>query len=180
MKIYKAAEEKRINKRKKIGVLRRAEADKKLRSILFLALGNEGKKVFSQKNLTVKNFSISFKEFWDLLGLIFDKPPDVTIERYFYLKSDTKNRESLEQFLGALTDLARTCNIRESNEAARIRDVIICNMRNSETQLKLLSATISPSEDLSQALKDEKGYFNHQKLTNTANSTNGQASNHSV
>ena len=37
-------------------------------------------------------------------------------------------------------------------------------MRNSETQRKPLSATISPSEALNQALIDEKGYFNHQKL----------------
>ena len=40
--------------------------------------------------------------------------------------------------------------------------------------MKLLSATISPTEALNKALIDEKGYFNHQKLTNMARlSTNG-------
>ena len=39
-KVYEAAKEKRINKEKKrINRLRRAEADKKLRSILILAIG---------------------------------------------------------------------------------------------------------------------------------------------
>ena len=43
-------------------------------------------------------------------------------------------------------------------------------MRNTDTQRKLLSAGISPTEALNQALIDEKGYFNHQKLTNMARS----------
>ena len=47
-------------------------------------------------------------------------------------------------------------------------------MKNTDTQRKLLSATISPSKALNQALIDEKGYFNHQKLTNMSrSSTNG-------
>ena len=47
-------------------------------------------------------------------------------------------------------------------------------MKNTDTQRKLLSATISPSEALNQALIDEKGYFNHHKLTNMSrSSTNG-------
>ena len=44
MKQYEAAEEKRINEEKrKFNGLRRTEADKKLHSILFLALWSEGK-----------------------------------------------------------------------------------------------------------------------------------------
>ena len=47
-------------------------------------------------------------------------------------------------------------------------------MNNTDTQRKLLSASISPSEALNQVLIDEKGYFNHQKLTNMSrSSTNG-------
>ena len=47
-------------------------------------------------------------------------------------------------------------------------------MRNTDTQRKLLSVRISPTEALNQALIDKKGYFNHQKLTNMArSSTNG-------
>ena len=64
--------------------------------------------------------------------------------------------------------MASTCNIRENDEAGWIRDVFICNMRNRDTQRKLLSATISPTEALKKALIDEKGYFNHQKRTKMA------------
>ena len=50
MKQYESSEEKRINEEKrKFNGMRRMEADKKLRSILFLALGSEGKRVFTQK-----------------------------------------------------------------------------------------------------------------------------------
>ena len=47
--------------------MRRTEADKKLRSVLFLALGSEGKRVFTQKNPRVKILAITFSEFWTLL-----------------------------------------------------------------------------------------------------------------
>ena len=50
MKQYESAEEKRINEEKrKFNGMRRTEADKKLRLILFLALGSEGKKSFYTK-----------------------------------------------------------------------------------------------------------------------------------
>ena len=42
---------------------RRNEKDKKVRSILCIALGAEGRKVFPQKKPRAKNLSISFIEF---------------------------------------------------------------------------------------------------------------------
>ena len=45
--------------------MRIEEADKKLQSILYLALGNEGKRIFGQKFTKVKTLQISFKEFWE-------------------------------------------------------------------------------------------------------------------
>ena len=130
--------------------------------------------VFTQKNPRVKILAITFSEFWTLLDAAFNKPPNTTFERYKLLNRKQKDRESYEQFWGALTDLASTCNIKESEEAEWIRDIFICNMKNRDTQRKLLSATISPSEALNQALIVKKGYFNHQKLTNMSrSSTNG-------
>ena len=47
-------------------------------------------------------------------------------------------------------------------------------MRITDTERKLLSATMSPAEGLNQTLIDENGFFNHQKLPNmTRSSTNG-------
>ena len=175
MKQYESAEEKRINeKKRKFNGIRRTERDKKLRSIFILALGSEGKRVFTQKNPRVKILAIKFSEFWTLLDAAFNKPPNTTFERYKLLNRKQKDRESYEHFWGALTDLASTCNIKESDEAEWIRNIFICNMKNTDTQRKLLSATISPSEALNQALIDEKGFFNHQKLTSMSqSSTNG-------
>ena len=49
MKVYDNAEDKRIaEEKRKIGGMRRIEADKKLRFILYLALGYKGKSVVSQ------------------------------------------------------------------------------------------------------------------------------------
>ena len=109
-----------------------------------------------------------------MLDAAFNKPPNTTFERYKLLNRKQKDRELYEQFWGALTDLASTCNSKESDDAEWIRDIFICNLKNTDTQRKLLSATISQSEALNQALIDEKGYFNHQKLTNMSrSSTNG-------
>ena len=49
------------------------------------------------------------------------------------------------------------CNIMENDDAQWIKDVFICNMRNTYNQGKLFSATITPTEALNQALIDEKG-----------------------
>ena len=132
MEQYEAAEEKRINeeKRKLIG-MRRAEADKKLRSILFLALGSERKRGIAQKKSRLKSLTISFTEFWTLLDTAFKKPPNTTFERYNLLNRKQKDRESHEQFWGELTDFASVCNIWENDEAEWIRNTFICNMKNT-------------------------------------------------
>ena len=79
MKQYESAEEKRINEEKrKFNGMKRTEADKKLRSILFPALGSEGKRVFTQNNPRVKILAINFPEFWTLLDAAFNKQPNRT------------------------------------------------------------------------------------------------------
>ena len=177
MKQYEAAEEKWINEEKrKFNGMRRTKADKKLRSILFLALGSEGKRVFTQKNPRVKILAISFTKFWTLRDAAFNKPPNTTLEKYKLLNLKQKHRKSYEKFWGAQTVLACTCKIKENDKAEWLRDVFIGNMRNTDTQRKLSSATISPTEALNQALIDEKGYFNHQKLTNMARSSINRSS----
>ena len=82
--------------------MRRYEADKKVRSILYLALGAEGKRVFAQNHPSVKVLGISFKEFFELLEAAFIKPTNITFERYKSLSREQKDRESYEQFLGCI------------------------------------------------------------------------------
>ena len=173
MRVYEHAEEKRLaeDKRKFIG-MRRYEADKKVRSILYLALGAEGKRVFAQKHPRVKVLGISFKEFYELLESAFIKPTNITFERYKLLSRKQKDRESYEQFWGALSDLARSSEIGINAEEEWIRDVFIFNMKKCDLQRRLLSETLNPLDALNQAIIDEKGYYNRLKLTNMIRSFN--------
>ena len=67
---------------KKFNGMRLEEADKKLRSVLYLALGNEGKRIFGQKLTKVKILQTSFKELWDFLAIAFVRKTNVTFERH--------------------------------------------------------------------------------------------------
>ena len=84
MRVYEQSGEKRMleQKRKFVG-MRRYEADKK-RSILYLALGAEGKRVFYHNHpRVVKVLPISFEEFFDLLEAAFIKPRYIKFLRTF-------------------------------------------------------------------------------------------------
>ena len=137
-----------------------------------MALGAEGKRVFAQKHPGVKVLGISFKELFELLETAFIKPTNITFERYKLLSRKQKNRESYEQFWGALSDLARSCKIGINAEQELIRDVFIFNMKNCDLQRRLLSETLNPVDALNQAIIDEKGYYNHLNLTNMTRSFN--------
>ena len=110
-KLHEHTEDKRIaEEKRKFGGTRRYEADKK-RSIFFLALGAKGKRVFAQKHSRVKVPAISFKDFFDLIETVFLKPTNISFERYKLLSRKQKDRESYEQFWGALSGLAKLCEI---------------------------------------------------------------------
>ena len=141
---------------KKFNGMRLEEADKKLRSILYLALGNEGKKIFSQKFTRIQVLQISFKEFWGNLSLAFVRKINVTFEKHKLLNRKQRDRESLEQYWGALAEMAKRCDI-PTGEDDWIRDIFINNMKKSNIQRKLLTDTLPHLEALNVALIDENG-----------------------
>ena len=102
---------------------------------------------------------------------------NITFERHKLLNRKQRDRESLEQFWGALAEMAKRCNI-PTGEDEWIRDIFINNMKNSDIQRKLLTETLPPLEALNVALIDEKGITNHIKMTSTFKS-NGYSSNKS-
>ena len=81
------------------------------------------------------------------------------------LNQKQRDRESLEQFWGALAEIAKKCDI-AAGEEEWIRDIFINNMKNYDIQRKLLTKTLPPRKALNVALIDEKGTLNHLKLTN--------------
>ena len=100
------------------------------------------------------------------------KPTNIMFERYKLLSRKQKNRESYEQFWGALSDLARSCEIGINAEQEGTRDVFIYNMKNCDLQPTLLSETLNPVDALNQTIIDEKGYYNQLKITNMTRSFN--------
>ena len=72
------------------------------------------------------------------------------------LSRKQKDRESYEQFWGALSDLARVCKIGINAEQEWIKDVFIFSMRNCELQWWLLSKTLNPVDALNQAKIERK------------------------
>ena len=77
MRVYENAVDKKILEEKRnLGGMRRNEAEKKIRSILYLAL--YGKRVLSQKHPRMKVLSISSKDFFNLLDAVFVKPVNTT------------------------------------------------------------------------------------------------------
>ena len=113
MRVYEHAEDKRIaEEKRKFRGMRRYEAEKKVRSVLYLALGAEAKKVFAQKHPRVKVLGISFKNIFDLLESVFIKPTNIRFERYKLLSIKQKDRDSYEQFWGALSKIMRNWNQR--------------------------------------------------------------------
>ena len=150
---------------KKFNGMRLEEADTKLRSVLYLASGNKGKRIFGQKFTKVKILQISFKEFWDFLATASVRKTNVTFERHKLLNRKQRDRESLEHFCGALAEMAKKCDI-ALGEEEWIRDIFINNMKNYNNQRKLSTETLPPRKALNVALIDEKGILNHIKLTN--------------
>ena len=67
-----------------------------------------------------------------------------------------KDREFYEQFWGALSDLARSCEIGIIAEQEWIRDVFFFNMKNCDLQRRLLSETLNPVDALNQAIIEKK------------------------
>ena len=149
---------------KKFNGMRIKEADKKLRSILYRALGNEGKRIFGQKLTKVKILRNSFREFWEYLGTAFVRKTNVTFERHKLLNLNQRDRKSLEKFWGALTKMAKKCDI-ASGQEEWIRDIFINNIKTYDIQQKLFAENLPPGEALNVALIDEKRILNHLKLT---------------
>ena len=85
-----------------------------------------------------------------------------------------KDRESLEQFWGALAEMAKKCDT-SSGEEESIHYFFIINKKNYEIQRNLSTANLPPpplQEALNVALVDEKGISNQLKMTRSCKSPN--------
>ena len=86
-------------------------ADRKAKSLIYLSLGIEGRKMharnFPHTNVEAK----TIMELWDELEQTFIRPKNIKFNRYFLLTHKQHRGETMEQFHSALRSLAEHCQL---------------------------------------------------------------------
>ena len=134
-------------------------ADRKVKSLLYLSLGMEGRKMHSRKFPHTNVEAKSTKEIWEELELTFIRPRNVTFDRYLLLTRRQQRGETMEQFHSALRSLAEHCQL-GTLEDELLRDIFTANMIDHEIQRELLKVTLSPERALETAIGIELGARN--------------------
>ena len=81
-------------------------ADKKAKSMVYLTIGIEGRRMHTRKYPHTNFENITTQQLWEKLGLTFIRPRNVTFDRYLLLTRRQQKGETLEQFHSALRSLA--------------------------------------------------------------------------
>ena len=157
------------------------EADARIKSRLFFALGNKGKKRFLQQHAHTNLNTVKFKFFHDACEQLFKREKNYIIERIQIYNASHRDRESLESFYLRLAGQASKCGWTEEIGKEVIRDIFIVKMRFSDIQRELCIRPGATVDDtLKSALLQEKGYVtastlqkqNPSTTSNSANFTN--------
>ena len=86
-------------------------ADKKAKSMVYLTIGIEGRRMHTRKYPHTKVENITTKQLWEELELTFIRPRNVTFDRYQLLTRRQQKGETMEQFHSALRSLAEFCQL---------------------------------------------------------------------
>ena len=131
-------------------------ADRKVKSLIYLSLGIEGQKMQARKFPHTNVETKSTMELWDELEQTFNRPRNVTFDRYFLLTRKHHRRESMEQFHSALRLLAEHCQL-AGLEDVLLRDIFTANMMDQEIQKELLKTALTLEKALKLAVSIELG-----------------------
>ena len=93
----------------------------------------------------------------------FEKPRNLTFDRYLFFTRTQKKEENLEQFLCALRELAQHCQFGVL-ESTLIRDIFTAHILDFEIQKELLQETKTPSEAFDLAIRMELSLANTRQL----------------
>ena len=114
-------------------------------SLLYLSIGTEGRHIFKSKHPHFLIEKKSFKVLWQAMEDSFTKVRNITYDRFVFYSCKQQKGESVESFYGRLTEQAENCSL-GSKETTLIRDALILNMIDHETQKELLKETVEPSK----------------------------------
>ena len=131
-------------------------ADKTAKSLIYLSLRIEGRKVHARKFHHTNVESKSTMELWDDLDQTFIRPRNVTFDRYLLLIRKQHRVATMEQFHSALRSLAEHCQLADLEDEL-LRDIFTANMKDQEIQKELLKTHPTPQKALKLAVSIKLG-----------------------
>ena len=150
------------------------EADRSVRSLIYLSLGTEGQRIYRQRFPHLVIDHITAFELAHELSLSFTRPRNITYDRFILFTCKQQENVKLESFHCRLKALGAKCRLGTAEEDL-IKDVFIAFMTNNEIQRELLMETRTAQQVLQFALHRERGQEN-QKAINTQLNRNPQNS----
>ena len=116
-----------------MGNMEEIPAQRKVVSVLYLALGQAARKTLTDKYPTATIATISLANLLTHCKDSFDRPRNQTLDRYKFLTRKQHEGETLQVFWNNLSGLAAHCNFAGLTESL-VSDVFIVNMNNKAVQ----------------------------------------------
>ena len=111
-------------------------ADKRAKSMIYLTIGFEGRRMHTRKNPHTNVEKITTQQLWEELEPTIIRPRNVTFDRYLLLTRRQQKGETMEQFHSALRSLAEFYQL-GGLEDDLLRDILTANMIDPEIQKEL-------------------------------------------
>ena len=134
-------------------------ADRKVKSLIYLSLEVEGRKMHGRKFPHTNVETKTKQEIWEELEITFIRQRNVTFDGYLLLTRRQQRGETMEQFHSALRSLAEHCQLGHLEDEL-LRDIFTANKIDSEIQKELLKITLSLGKALEVAIAIELGARN--------------------
>ena len=105
----------------------RIESEKKLKSNLYLCIGDEAQRIFKARKPAVNVKTERYPRVLDEMQNVFMRELNVTHERGLFCGRKQTENETFVRFHAELSALAGRCDF--ANTAENVRDIFIMNMR---------------------------------------------------
>ena len=147
----------------------RLDSEKKLKSNLYLCIGDEAQRIFKARKPTVNIKTVRYPRVLDEMQSVFQRERNVTHEQGLFYRRKQRETETFEKFHAELSALAGRCDF--PNAAENVRDIFIMNMRESDCQRELSRSTKLPEEVYRIALSYERAERAYKSYTGKPAST---------
>ena len=145
------------------------EADTKIKSLLYLSIGQKGTRQYHQNNPHTKIDTCSTYEFAHELAIKSTKPRNTTYERFQIINARQEPRESLETFYSRLRELGAKAAF-GAVEQDLVKDFFIGKMNCTAIQSELLLEMRTPAQAINYAIARERGQQNQKEILRRNNS----------